>query len=99
MFGSVIGLDTKRAKELGKNAIVSVYSSHAEIIFNGQKIGELNMNGDNQQIVIPNMLLRPKNELTVRTGRNLFQHKYIDYDDIEFANLRVEFKDKVFANK
>lgn len=99
VFGSVIGLDTKLAKELGQNAIVSVYSSPAEIIFNGQKIGELNMNGDNQQIVIPNMLLRPKNELTVRTGRNLFQHKYIDYDDIEFANLRVEFKDKVFANK
>ena len=67
VLGSVIGLDTKLAKELGQNAILSVYSSPLEIIFNGQKIGELNMNGDNQQIIIPNILLKPKNELIIRT--------------------------------
>ncbi len=99
VFGSVIGLDTKLAKELGQNAILSVYSSPLEIIFNGQKIGELNMNGDNQQIIIPNILLKPKNELIIRTGKNLFQHKYIDYDDMEFANLRIEFQEKIFANR
>lgn len=99
VFGSVIGLDTKLAKELGQNAIVSVYSSPVEIIFNGQKIGELNMNGDNQQIVIPNGLIRNNNDLTIRTGKNLFQYNYIDYDDMEFANLRIEIRDKVFANK
>ena len=99
VFGSVIGLDTKLAKELGQNAIVSVYSSPVEIIFNGQKIGELNMNGDNQQIVIPNSLIRMNNDLTIRTGKNLFQYNYIDYDDMEFANLRIEIRDKVFANK
>ena len=99
IFGSVIGLDTKLAKELGQNAIVSVYSSPVEIIFNGQKIGELNMNGDNQQIIIPNRLIKGNNELTVKTGKNLFQYNYIDYDDMEFANLRIEIRDKVFANK
>ncbi len=99
VFGSVIGLDTKLAKELGQNGIVSVYSSPVEVIFNGQKIGELNMNGDNQQIVIPPRLIKSRNELTVRTGKNLFQYNYIDYDDMEFANLRIEFRDKVFANK
>lgn len=99
VFGSVIGLDTKMAKELGQNAIVSVYSSPVEIFFNGQKIGELNINGDNQQIAIPNMLLKHTNELTVRTGKNLFQYNYTDYDDMEFANLRIEIVDKVFANK
>lgn len=99
VFGSVIGLDTKLAKELGQNAIVSVYSSPVEIIFNGQKIGELNMNGDNQQIVIPNGLIKGNNDLTIRTGKNLFQYNYIDYDDMEFANLRIEVRDKVFANK
>lgn len=99
VFGSVIGLDTKLAKELGQNAIVSVYSSPAEIIFNGQKIGELNMNGDNQQIIIPHSLIKPNNKLTVKTGKNLFQYNYTDYDDMEFANLRIEVRDKVFANK
>ena len=93
VFGSVIGLDTKLAKELGQNSIVSVYSSPVEIIFNGQKIG------DNQQIVIPSMLIKEKNQLTVKTGKNIFQHNYTDYDDMEFANLRIELRDKVFANK
>ncbi|MCD8024146.1 MAG: carboxypeptidase-like regulatory domain-containing protein [Candidatus Gastranaerophilales bacterium] len=96
VFGSVMGLDTKLAKELGQNAIVSVYSSPLEIIFNGQKIGELNMNGDNQQIVIPSSLIKNTNDLTIKTGENLFQYKYTDYDDMEFANLRIEYRDKVF---
>ena len=90
MIGTVIGLDTKLAKEMGQNRIASVYSSPAEIFFNGQKIGELNINGDNQEILIPRNLIRPTNEVTVRTGKNLFQHAYVDYDDIELANLRIE---------
>ena len=99
IFGSVIGLDTKSAKELRQNSIISAYSSPAEVIFNGEKIGELNVNGDNQQIIIPNSLIRPKNELIVKTGKNLFQYKYTDYDDMEFANLRIELQDKVFARR
>ncbi len=94
VIGSVIGLDTKLAKEMGQNRIASVYSSPAEIFFNGQKIGELNINGDNQEIIIPRNLIRPTNEVTVRTGKNLFQHAYVDYDDIELANLRVETREK-----
>lgn len=95
VFGSVIGLDTKIAKELGQNSIASVYSSPVDIIFNGQKIGELNINGDNEEIPIPNSLIKQNNTLTVKTGRNLFQHKRIDYDDMEFANLRVEIRDRI----
>ena len=37
VIGTVIGLDTKLAKEMGQNRIASVYSSPAEIFFNGQK--------------------------------------------------------------
>lgn len=99
VFGSIIGLDTKLAKELGQNAIVSVYSSPLQIIFNGQTIAEINLNGDNQQVVIPNSLIRETNDLTVQTGKNLFQYEYSDYDDMEFANLRIEVRDKTFANK
>lgn len=99
VFGSVIGLDTKLAKELGQNSVISVYSSPTEIIFNGQKIGELNINGDNQEIVIPNSLIKSTNELTIKTGKNLFQRSYTDYDDMEFANLRIEYKDTMYAKK
>ena len=100
IIGSVIGLDTKMAKELGQNQIAYVYSSPAEIFFNGQKVGELNINGDNQEIGIPRQLIRENNEVTIKTGRNLFQHAYIDYDDIEIANIRFEIKDKnTFAYK
>ncbi|MCX4276002.1 MAG: carboxypeptidase-like regulatory domain-containing protein [Candidatus Gastranaerophilales bacterium] len=94
VIGTVIGLDTKLAKEMGQNRIASVFSSPAEIFFNGQKIGELNINGDNQEILIPRNLIRPTNEVTVRTGKNLFQHAYVDYDDIELANLRIETREK-----
>lgn len=94
VIGSVIGLDTKLAKEMGQNKIASVYSSPAEIFFNGQKIGELNINGDNQEILIPRNLIHKDNEVTIRTGKNLFQHTYIDYDDIEITNLRIETRDR-----
>ena len=30
------------------------------------------------------------NEITIKTGRNLMQTAYIDYDDIEFINLFLE---------
>lgn len=100
VIGSIVGLDTKMAKELGQNSIVSVYSSPTEIFFNGQKIGELNINGDNQEILIPNALVRPSNEVTIKTGRNLFQHAYVDYDDIEIMNIRIEKRAKqLYANQ
>ena len=99
VIGTVIGLDTRLAKEMGQNRITHVYSSPAEVIFNGQKIGELAINGDNQEILIPKNLIQPDNEVTIRTGKNLFQHAYIDYDDIELANLRIETRDRqMYAN-
>ena len=99
IFGSIIGLDTKLAKELGQNAIVSVYSSPLQVIFNGQLISEIALNGDNQEVVIPYSLIKESNDLTIQTGKNLFQYNYTDYDDMEFANLRIEIRDKMFANK
>ncbi len=90
VIGSVIGLDTKEAKALGQNNVSTAYSSPTEIFFNGQKIGELKINGDNQTIDIPSQLIRMHNELTIKTGKNLFQRNYVDYDDIEIMNIRVE---------
>ncbi len=98
-IGSVIGLDTKIARELGQNEIANVYSSPAEVYFNGHKIGELIVNGDDNEIRIPNPLVKQTNELTIKTGRNLFQSLYVDYDDIEIMNISILVKQKqTFAN-
>ena len=45
-----------------------------------------------QKIKIPPNLIRKGqvNEVTIKTGRNLMQTAYIDYDDIEFMNLFFE---------
>ncbi len=47
---------------------------------------------DGQKIKIPPALIRKNqyNEVTIKTGRNLMQTAYIDYDDIEFMNLFLE---------
>lgn len=91
IIGSVVGLDTKLAKAMGQNKIRSAYSSPAEIYFNGKIIGELNINGDGQRIKIPNALILPnsKNQITIKTGQNMFSPDHIDYDDIEIANLSI----------
>ena len=91
-IGTIIGLDTKAAKEKGQNRIAKVYSSAGEVYVNGHKIGSLELNGDNTEIVIPKNILKETNELLIKTGRNLFQKEYIDYDDIELANIRIETK-------
>ena len=63
-----------------------------ELYFNGNKISEIQINGDSQKIRIPPALIRKNqtNEVTIKTGRNLMQTAYIDYDDIEFMNLFLE---------
>lgn len=94
VIGSVIGLDTKSAKDLRQNSIYHVYSSPALVFFNGQKIGELTVNGDSKKIPIPTSLIRGKNEVTIQTGRNLFQTAYVDYDDIEIMGLSIEIREK-----
>lgn len=92
IFGSVVGLDTKLAHALGQNKIKSgAYSSPAEVFFNGQKIGELTINGDGERIKIPNSLIKAddKNQITVKTGQNIMASDHIDYDDIEIMNLSI----------
>ncbi len=99
VFGSVIGLDTKEARETGQNSISTSYSSPALVIFNSHTIGELKLNGDNLKIIIPKELIKEKNEIVIKTGKNLFQYTYTDYDDIEIANLKIEYQDYYFADK
>ncbi len=93
-IGTIIGLDTKKAKMLGQNKIAKVYSSPAEVFVNGSRIGIIEINGDNIEFIVPNGILKENNELVIKTGRNLFQLDYVDYDDIELANVRVEVKNK-----
>ncbi len=92
VIGSIIGIDTFMAKTMKQNSIVHSFSSPPEVYFNGSKIAEIQLNGDGQRIKIPNNLLKPgqMNEITIRTGRNLKQTAYIDYDDIEFMNISIQ---------
>lgn len=93
-IGSIIGLDTLMAKQLGQTQVKFAYSSPCEVFFNSNMIAQLQINGDNQKIPIPKNLIRTngKNELTIKTGKNLFQTAYVDYDDIELMNLSIEFE-------
>ncbi len=92
VIGSIIGIDTKMARSMGQNKIVYAYSSPPEVFFNGTKIAEIQLNGDGQRIKIPDNLIKQNklNEVTIKTGRNMAQTSYIDYDDIEFMNLYIE---------
>ncbi len=92
VIGSIIGIDTNLARSLGQNRITNAFASAPEIYFNGNKISEVQINGDGQKIKIPPILIRKNqvNEVTIKTGRNLMQNAYIDYDDIEFMNLFFE---------
>lgn len=92
VIGSIIGIDTLMARSMRQNSIVNSFASPPEVYFNGKKIAEIQLNGDGQRIKLPNNLLRAgqMNEITIKTGHNLRQTAYIDYDDIEFMNLSVQ---------
>lgn len=92
MIGSIIGIDTMMAKAMGQNKINHAYASPPEVYFNGSKVADIQVNGDGQKIKIPYSLVRQNqlNEITIKTGRNMTQTAYVDYDDIEFMNLSVE---------
>ena len=92
VIGSIIGIDTALARSLKQNRVRNSYASPPEVYFNGQKIAEIQLNGDNQKIRIPNNLINPDmpNEITIRTGRNLMQTAYLDYDDIEIMNISIQ---------
>lgn len=94
VIGSIIGVDTQMARSLGQNKVSNAFASPPEVYFNGNKIAEIELNGDGQRIKIPRNLLRPNqiNEVTIKTGRNMMQTAYVDYDDIEFMNLSLETK-------
>lgn len=96
VIGSIIGIDTKMARDMGQSKVTTAYASPPEVFFNGNQIAEIKLNGDNQQIKIPHSLVRfnGNNQVTIKCGKNLFQMAYIDYDDIEFMNLYVEAKSK-----
>ena len=91
VIGSIIGIDTAMARAIGQNKVRNSFSSPPEVFFNGTKIAEIHLNGDGQRIKIPNNLIKPnqKNEVTIKTGKNLMQTAYTDYDDIEIMNLSI----------
>ena len=92
VIGSICGLDTQLAKSMGQNKIrTSAYSTPTEVYFNNHKIGELKINGDGQQIKIPNSLIKAdaENSITIKTGQNTMALDHLDYDDIEFMNLSI----------
>lgn len=92
VIGSIIGIDTLMAQQMGQSGAVNAYASPPEVYFNGQKIASIKTNGDGQKIKLPPALIyaAKPNEITIRCGKNLFQNNYIDYDDIELMNLYVE---------
>lgn len=92
VIGSIIGVDTMMAKTMGQNKVANAYASAPEVYFNGNKIADIQLNGDGQKIKVPYSLIRQNqlNEVTIKTGRNMMQTAYVDYDDIEFMNLSVE---------
>lgn len=94
VIGSIIGVDTLMAKSMGQNKVTTAYASPPEIFFNGNKIADIEVNGDGQKIRVPYGLIKQNqlNDITIKTGRNLMQTAYVDYDDIEFMNLSVEVK-------
>lgn len=99
VIGSVIGIDTKMARDMGQSKVKTAYASPPQVYFNGNMIAELNLNGDNQQIKIPRNLIKPNsdNQLTIKSGKNLFQMAYVDYDDMELMNLFIETKSKIVS--
>lgn len=92
VIGSIIGIDTFMARSMKQNSITNSFASPPEVYFNGAKIAEIQLNGDGQRIKLPNNLLKAgqMNEITIRTGRNLQQTAYIDYDDIELMNISIQ---------
>jgi len=94
VIGSIIGIDTIESQRMNQSHVTTAYSSAPELFFNGSKIAEIKINGDNQKIKVPSGLIKfnKKNNITLKTGRNLYKTSAVDYDDIEFTNLLLEVK-------
>ena len=91
-FGSILGLDTLQAMQMGQNGLSSSYSTPTQVFVNGVKIGELKINGDNQKLPIPKNVLNinSKNKLKIQTGLNKDNTAFVDYDDMEIVNLIID---------
>lgn len=94
VIGSIIGIDTPMARELGQSKVSTAYASPPQIYLNGNIIADIKINGDAQEIKLPKSLVShsQNNEITIKAGKNLTQTSYVDYDDIEFMNLLIEVK-------
>lgn len=92
VIGSIIGIDSAMARSIGQNSITNAFATPPEVYLNGNKIAEIQINGDGQKIKIPPSVLKKNqvNEVTIKTGHNVMQTAYLDYDDIEFMNLIIE---------
>ena len=92
VFGSIIGIDTALARGMGQNNITTSFASPPIVYFNGKKIAQIQINGDNQKIRLPKELIKwnQQNEITIKAGVNLMQTAFVDYDDFEFMNLSIE---------
>ena len=62
VIGSIIGIDTAMARSMGQNKIPNAFASPPEVYFNGNKISEIQLNGDGQKIKLPSSLIR-KNQV------------------------------------
>src|SRR5574344_1401758 len=82
VIGSIIGIDSAMAKKMGQNKIVNAFASPPEVFFNGNKIAEIQLNGDGQRIRVPQNIIKlhDMNIVTIKTGRNLMQTAYTDYE-------------------
>jgi len=91
-IGTIIGIDTKIAHKI-ENKKIKTYSSPIRIYINSKKVGEIKINGDNQEMPLPKSLLRQNSTNTIRieTGVNQQARTYVDYDDMEFMNILLAF--------
>src|SRR5574344_940469 len=82
VIGSIIGIDSAMAKKMGQNKIVNSFASPPEVFFNGNKIADIQLNGDGQRIRVPQNIIKlhDMNIVTIKTGRNLMQTAYTDYE-------------------
>ena len=49
VIGSIIGIDTALARSIGQNKITTAFASPPEVYFNGNRISEIQINGDSQK--------------------------------------------------
>lgn len=93
-IGSIIGIDTEIARKLNQGSTKNGISTPTKVYINSQKVGEIKINGDDQQIFVPVQLLKTNvyNQIVIETGKNIYSQKRVDYDDIEFMNIILEFR-------